>query len=123
MRLKRFAIPIAALVLFLFGGWTLRNKLAADRQGDWVRATRGDLVTGFEVVGTLASVSSDSLGPPSLNDIGNVKVSMMAPEGAEVQQGQPVLGFDTTDLDRRLEEKTAEADEAGKQIEKERNDL
>jgi RND family efflux transporter MFP subunit len=119
----RIAIPIAVLVLFLFGGWTLRNKLAADRQGEWVRATRGDLITGFEVTGTLASVASDSLGPPPLTDVWDFKISMLAPEGAEVKQGQPVLSFDTSDLQRRLEEKSAEADEARKQIEKERNDL
>lgn len=119
----RIAIPIAILVLFLFGGWTLRNKLAADRQGEWVRATRGDLITGFEVTGTLASVASDSLGPPPLTDVWDFKISMLAPEGSEVKQGQPVLSFDTSDLQRRLEEKSAEADEARKQIEKERNDL
>lgn len=119
----RIAIPIAVLVLFLFGGWTLRNKLAADRQGEWVRATRGDLITGFEVTGTLASVASDSLGPPPLTDIWDFKIAMLAPEGSEVKQGQPVLSFDTSDLQRRLEEKSAEADEARKQIEKERNDL
>jgi multidrug efflux pump subunit AcrA (membrane-fusion protein) len=119
----RIAIPIAALVLFLFGGWTLRNKLAADRQGDWVRATRGDLVTGFEVTGTLVAVSSDSLGPPPLPDVWDFKISRLAREGSEVKKGEPVLSFDTTELQRRLEEKTAEADEARKQIEKERNDL
>lgn len=119
----RKLIPVAAIALFLFGGWAFRNKLAADRQGEWVRATRGDLVTGFEVTGTLASVSSDSLGPPPLADVWDFKISMIAPEGAEVRQGQPVLGFDTTDLQRKLEEKSAEADEARKQIEKERNDL
>ncbi|HEX2062332.1 MAG TPA: HlyD family efflux transporter periplasmic adaptor subunit [Thermoanaerobaculia bacterium] len=119
----RILIPVAAVTLFLFGGWAFRNKLAADRQGEWVRATRGDLVTGFEVTGTLASVSSDSLGPPPLPDVWDFKISMIAPEGAEVRQGQPVLGFDTTDLQRKLEEKSAEADEARKQIEKERNDL
>lgn len=119
----RIAIPIAVLVLFLFGGWTLRNKLAADRQGEWVRATRGDLITGFEVTGTLASVASATLGPPPLPDVWDFKISMLAPEGSEVKQGQPVLSFDTSDLQRRLEEKSAEADEARKQIEKERNDL
>ena len=113
----------AAVVLFLLGGWTLRNKLAADRQGDWIRASRGDLVTGFEVTGALASISSDSIGPPPLADIWDFKISMLAPEGADVKRGQPVLGFDTTDLQRRLEEKTAEADTARKQIDKERNDL
>lgn len=119
----RIAIPVAALVLFLFGGWTLRNKLAADRQGEWVRATRGDLVTGFEVTGTLVAVSSDSLGPPPLPDVWDFKISRLAREGSEVKKGEPVLSFDATELQRRLEEKTAEADEARKQIEKERNDL
>lgn len=119
----RLLIPLAGVVLFLLGGWTLRNKLAADRQGDWVRATRGDLVTGFEVTGTLASLSSESLGPPPLPDVWDFKISMLAPEGADVKRGQPVLGFDTSELQRRLDEKTAEADQARKQIEKERNDL
>lgn len=119
----KFLLPIAALALFLLGGWTLRNKLAADRQGQWVRVTRGDLVTGFEVAGSLASLSSESLGPPPLNDVWEFKVSMLAPEGGDVKQGQPVLGFDTSTLQRRLEEKSAESDQARKQIEKERADL
>jgi RND family efflux transporter MFP subunit len=119
----RIILPLAAVALFLFGGWTLRNKLAADRQGEWVRANRGDLVTGFEVTGALASLSSESLGPPPLPDVWDFKIAMLAPEGAEVKRGQPVLGFDTSELQRRLDEKTAEADQARKQIEKERADL
>lgn len=119
----RIVIPVAAIILFLFGGWTLRNKLAADRQGEWVAAKRGDLVTGFEVTGTLVSMSSESLGPPPLPDVWDFKISRLAREGTEVKQGEPVLAFDTTELQRRLEEKSAEADEARKQIEKERNDL
>lgn len=122
-RRLRVLIPAAVVVLFLFGGWALRNKLAADRQGQWVRATRGDLVTGFEVTGVLASMSSERLGPPQLPDVWDFKISMMGPEGAEVKRGQPVLGFDTSELQRRLEQKTAEADQARKQIEKERADL
>ena len=119
----RIIIPAALVSLFLLGGWTLRNKLAADRQGDWVRATRGDLVTGFEVIGTLASSASESLGPPPVEDIWNFKISRLAREGTEVKKGQPVLAFDTTELQRLFEEKSAEADESRKQIEKERNDL
>jgi HlyD family secretion protein len=119
----RILLPLAAVILFVFGGWTLRNKLAADRQGEWVPATRGDLVTGFEVTGTLASLSSESLGPPPLSDVWDFKIAMLAPEGSDVKRGQPVLGFDTSELQRRLDEKTAEADQARKQIEKERADL
>ncbi len=119
----RVVIPVAAAALFLLGGWTLRNKLAADRQGEWVRATRGDLVTGIEVTGTLASEASVSLGPPPLTDVWEFKVAFLGPEGMDVKQGQPVLRFDTTELQRKFEEKSAEAEEARKQIEKERADL
>ncbi len=122
-RSVRIGLPIALLVMFLSGGWILRNKLEADRQGDWVRATREDLVTGFEVVGTLASISSDTLGPPQVERIWNFKISRLAREGSEVRKGQPVLSFDTTELQRQLQQKIAEADESRKQIEKERNDL
>lgn len=120
---KRVIIPVAALVLFLLGGWTLRNKLAADRQGNWVRATRGDLVTGIEVTGTLASEASQTLGPPPLTDVWEFKISFLGPEGMDVKQGMPVLRFDTSELQRKLDAKSAEADEARKQIEKERADL
>lgn len=119
----RYLLPLAGVLLFLFAGWAFRNKLAADRQGNWVPATRGDLVTGFEVTGTLASTASESLGPPPLSDVWNFKISMIAPEGSDVKKGTPVVAFDTSELQRRLDEKRAEADEATKQIEKERADL
>jgi len=120
---KRVIIPVASLVLFLLGGWTLRNKLAADRQGDWVRATRGDLVTGIEVTGTLVSEASQTLGPPPLTDVWEFKISFLGQEGMDVKKGMPVLRFDTSELQRKLDAKSAEADEARKQIEKERADL
>jgi len=120
---KRVIIPVAALVLFLLGGWTLRNKLAADRQGNWVRTTRGDLVTGIEVTGTLASEASQTLGPPPLTDVWEFKIAFLGPEGMDVKKGMPVLRFDTSELQRKLDAKSAEADEARKQIEKERADL
>jgi HlyD family secretion protein len=119
----RVAIPLAVVVLLLAGGWTLRNQLVADRQGEWVRATRGDLVTGVDVTGTLASAEAGSFGPPQLNDVWDFKISMMAPEGTEITAGQPIVGFDTTELQRRLEEKSAESEQAGKEIEKHRADL
>ena len=113
---------MAIAVLFVAAGWT-RNKLAADRQGDWVRTTRGDLVTGVDVIGTLAALDSGSFGPPQLNDVWDFKIAMMAPEGSEVTKGTPVVGFDTTDLQKRLEEKSAEAEQARKEIEKQKADL
>jgi HlyD family secretion protein len=119
----RVLVPVALVMVFLAAGWTVRNQLAADRQGEWVRVTRGDLVTGVDVTGTLASAEAGSFGPPQLNDVWDFKISMMAPEGSEVTAGRPILGFDTSELQRRLEEKSAEAEQARKEIEKRRADL
>ena len=110
------------MVVFITAGWT-RNKLAADRQGEWARVTRGDLVTGVDVTGTLAALDSGSFGPPQLNDVWDFKIAMMAPEGSEITTGRPVLGFDTTELQKKLEQKSAEAEQARKEIEKQKADL
>lgn len=123
MNRRMLGVPLAIVVLFIAAGWT-RNKLAADRQGDWVRVTRGDLVTGVDVIGTLAALDSGSFGPPQqVTDLWDFKISMMAPEGSEVTKGRPVLGFDTSELQKRLDEKSAEAEQARKEIEKQKADL
>lgn len=119
----RLIVPIAAVALFFLGGWTLRNKLAADRQGEWVEIKRGDLVTGVQVTGTLSAIESDLLGPPQIPDVWDFKISMMAPEGSDVKSGEPVLAFDTTELQRRLDENRALAEQARKEIEKTRGDV
>ena len=119
----RVLLPILATIFFFGAALTFRNKVAADRQGDWVRPTRADLVSGIEVTGALEAFESDRFGPPQLPDVWDFKISMMSPEGAEVKAGQRVLAFDTSELQRRLDEKTAERDEALKQIEKKRADL
>ena len=115
-------IVIAIAAALLAAGWT-RNKLAADRQGEWVRVTRGDLVSGVDITGTLAAVDSGSFGPPQVNDTWDFKISMLAPEGADIRKGQPVMAFDTSELRKRLDEKSAEAEQARKEIEKKRADL
>ncbi|HMC20756.1 MAG TPA: efflux RND transporter periplasmic adaptor subunit [Thermoanaerobaculia bacterium] len=119
---RKLTIPLAIVVVFITAGWT-RNKLAADRQGEWARVTRGDLVTGVDVTGTLAALDSGSFGPPQLNDVWDFKIAMMAPEGSEITTGRPVLGFDTTELQKKLEQKSAEAEQARKEIEKQKADL
>ncbi|HXH90164.1 MAG TPA: efflux RND transporter periplasmic adaptor subunit [Thermoanaerobaculia bacterium] len=122
MRKSLIGAGIAIAAVLAGAGWT-RNKLAADRQGDWVRVSRGDLVTGIDVTGTLSAVDSGSFGPPPVNDVWEYKISMIAPEGSDVKVGAPVLGFDTTDLQKRLDEKSAERDQAHKEIEKNTADL
>src|ERR1700686_5081593 len=122
MRKSFLAIGIAIVAVLLGAGWT-RNKLAADRQGDWVLVPRGDLIPGIDPAGPPSAVASGSFGPPQVSDVWEFKISMLAAQGSDVKKGQPVLGFDTMDLQKRLDEKRAESEQARKEIEKARADL
>ena len=77
---------------------------------------RGELVIDVDVSGTLESVTSLNIGPPALPGVWNYKIAMMAPEGEAVAEGDPILMFDTTELQRRLEGKVAERDSAATQL-------
>lgn len=91
--------------------------------GAALRVERGDLVLTTGVEGTLRSVDSEQLGPPAIPSIWNYKIAFMAPEGAAVRAGQPVLRFDASELQRRLQETMAERDSAATQLEKAEVDL
>ncbi len=88
-----------------------------------VQVRRGDLTVEAELKGTLAALDSDGIGPVSLPDVWDYRISMMAPEGASVKKGAPVLGFDISTLMQRLDEKLAEADEAQTNIRKRERSL
>ncbi len=119
-RWARFAV--VALLVLAAGWWALRGRTASE-EPDWVRVTRDDLVLGVEVTGTLKSTDSSQIGPPLVREIWNYKISMLAPEGAQVAKGQPVVGFDGSELVRKLDQKLAEAASARKQLEKKQVDI
>lgn len=100
------------LLAALVGGCTLGS-------GDtrWVEVRRDALVIGVDVTGQLESTDSHPLGPPPITQTWNFKIAHMAPEGEEVKAGTPVLGFDPSELQRRMEEYKNEADSAAKQLE------
>lgn len=122
-RIVSLAVIISVIAIITVGALALQNKLAADRAGRWIEATQDDLVLGVDVTGVLESTSSARFGPPKLENYWNFKISMMAPEGSEVKPGQPLLGFDTAELQDMLQRLQAEADSAAKQMEKTRADL
>ena len=113
--MKRLFLVVAALavlaVLFF-------RQEGGSNQDDWGEVRREDLVLGVEVSGTLDSVASASLGPPQIASLWDYKISFLAPEGATVRQGEPVLGFDTSELETTLLEASAERDAAQKELEK-----
>lgn len=83
----------------------------------WATVTRGTLVVDVDVSGTLRAVDSSAVSPPGLPGVWNYKIAMMAPEGSEAEEKQPILAFDTSELDRRLQAKRSERDTAAKQLE------
>jgi len=109
------AAVAAVAAVAVFGHTTVPDRL-------WGSVDEGDLVLTVEVTGTLAAVHSDPVSPPQVPDVFDFKISMMAPEGKDVKAGEPVLGFDTTDLTRKLQEKQAGSESAAKRIEKEEKD-
>lgn len=87
------------------------------RPGGSIVAVRGDLVIAVEVTGTLHAVESSALGPPQIRDMWQFKIAMVAEEGKEVVAGQPVLAFDTSELQQRLQTKSVDLDTATTEVE------
>jgi HlyD family secretion protein len=122
-RVTRFAASGAALLAVILALWLAAGRAAASAGGDWVEVRRDDLVVGAPVSGTLSSVQSFRIGPPQVQDIWEFKIAFLAPEGKQVRPGEPVLGFDTSELERNLVDKMAQRDSAQKELEKRQTNL
>lgn len=112
----------AGVVVILLGAWAFR-RAAAPVEGDWVSVERGDLPLTVEVTGTLQASESTFLNPPQIPQVWEFKLAFLAPEGTEVAAGEPVLRFDTSELERRLLDRRGEEQEAAKELEKRTTDL
>lgn len=97
--------------------------LPGGRRAETATVARGDLVLVAEVEGELVARDAEQLGPPQLPDIWDFKISFLAAEGAEVRKGDPVLGFDASELERKLAERRAEAEQAEERMSKRGADL
>ena len=114
---------IAVVVLLLVGGvWWSWSSLG-ETATDWTDTERGDLLLSFEVTGSLKAVKTDLIGPPQLRSMWRFKIAQMAPEGEEVAPGTPVLAFDSSELQQRLQREMAERDAARKRVEKTEKEL
>ncbi len=121
MTRNRIVFAAVAAVVLLFTGrlvWTLFQTPPGS-----ARVERGDLVIGVNVTGTLRAVESSVLGPPQVRDVWQFKIAMMADEGTEVTAGQPILGFDSSELQQRLQTKLADLDSARTEVEKKKVDI
>lgn len=117
-RHSRWLALAGAAVLTTLVGW--RVVTGGD---ELVRAARRDLVLTVDITGALEAVDPVALGPPQVADTWSYKISFMAPEGSSVKAGQPVLAFDDSELQQRLQQRLAEAESARTELEKKRSDL
>src|SRR5262245_3167745 len=63
-----------------------------------------------------AAAGSLDRGPPMVPDMWDYKIAFLADEGTQVKTGQPVVRFDPGSLQRQLDEKQAEFEEASQKI-------
>jgi len=93
-----------------------------DAPAGWVTVEKGDLVIGVEVTGAMKAVDSTPIKPPPIGDHWEFKIAEMAPEGADLKQGDPVVSFDASEMMRELQEMQNEAEAAARALEKQRAD-
>jgi len=121
-RLLGAAAGVGVLAVGILGYLATRAPGPADG-AEPARVRVEDLVLTVEAEGELAAVRTTALGPPPLADVWDFKISFLVPESAKVKKGQPVLGFDTATLEKDLDQKQAEYEEARTQIERREIDL
>ncbi|MEM8993886.1 MAG: HlyD family efflux transporter periplasmic adaptor subunit [Acidobacteriota bacterium] len=110
------AVALFASLLLAFGAFEAPD-------GVWLEVERRDLVTGVDIEGELEAIESATVAPPSVPNVWQYKISFLATDGAEVQAGQPVIGFDTTQLRQQLEQLSSQRDTAAAELEKTVADL
>lgn len=113
-------VVVVVVIAAVAGWWAFAG---GDEELAWADVARADLVVSVEVEGTLASRGSISLTPPQVPNFYDFKIAFMAPEGSQAAAGQPVLGFDASELQRQLLAQQNEAEQAAKNIDKLDGDL
>jgi HlyD family secretion protein len=111
---------LAGVVALSAAGYAYATRSAGP---DTVRARREDLPLGIDVDGELVSTASMEIGPPVVREMWEFKIAFLAPESASVKKGEPLIRFDSSALERQLEEKRAEYEEATKRIERKEVEL
>jgi multidrug efflux pump subunit AcrA (membrane-fusion protein) len=118
---RRYWIGVGAVLALAVAWWSFR---ASGREAiDWIEVERDDLILTVDVAGTLKAVDTTLVGPPQLPEMWQFKISQIAPEGDEVAAGTPVISFDASELQQRLQREIAERDAARKRVEKAEKEL
>jgi multidrug efflux pump subunit AcrA (membrane-fusion protein) len=81
------------------------------------------LDVGVPFTGRVRALQVAQYGPPQLTKVWDYRLTFIAPEGSVVTAGDPVLRFDTTELEQALRRNQADRDAAATELERRRRDF
>lgn len=119
--IRRWWIVLAAIVLAV--AVVTGTRAREEKTTAWAEAERRDLDLEVPFTGTVRAVKVAEYGPPTLTQFWNYRIAFIAREGGEVAAGDPVLRFDTSELEQTLRVHIAERDAAQKELERMQKDF
>jgi HlyD family secretion protein len=120
-------ITLAVLVLIIAGGsyWIFhsRNVSANISDKDLITAQKVDFPLLVSATGALEATRSVSVSPPKVRNERRFKLMRMVTEGTRVSEGDFLLEFDTSDVQSRMRDETANFQRVQEERQKKRSDF
>jgi RND family efflux transporter MFP subunit len=102
-RLLRIAVPCVAIaVVAVTTGMGLLTRWGGSRSVPVAEVVRGDFVHRVVAEGVLEAEQATQLTPPRLEGIGEMKIAWIAEDGIQVEEGEVVVRFDATEMEKEL---------------------
>lgn len=116
----RLIVPLSVVVLAsTWVGVSLGGWLEPDGQR-WEAVVDEPFVRRIPAGGELRSADSVQVGCPPIQRKWEFRIKFLAPEGTEVQAGEPVVGFDAKDLEEQLQVARSQLNTAQSRLEQTR---
>jgi RND family efflux transporter MFP subunit len=95
------------------------SGLGSSTDGPLYEVRRGDFVRTVHAEGNLTAAEATQLGPPPRTRH-SLKIAWLAPDGSRVREGDVVIRFDPTDMEKSLDEGESERAQSDSRISKQR---
>ncbi len=126
MMSRKWLSFLLLLVLIAGGGlWFYLSRIvsASSEERDLVTVQRLDFPLIATAPGLIEASKSTSVGPPRVPNEHRFKLVRMVEEGKEVSEGDFLLEFDASDINRRLRDETANYQRVQEEYQKKRSDF
>ena len=110
----RVAIPIAAAVILIVGGFVMATRAAVAPNVPMADVVKGDFVDYLQLRGDIRPAKSIVLSAPTL--AGDLQIVKLAKNGTAVKAGDVLVEFDPTTLRQRMQEKLSEVKQSDAEI-------